>query len=181
MTDREFDKLKYPNGKYNPLVEITDELVQKWIRSIQELPEKLRDLVTNFSSEQLETPYRPEGWTVRQTLHHIGDSHLNCYIRFKWTLTEDTPTIKAYEEAAWADLFDSNEAPIELALDLIQALHAKWVYLLVGLSELQLNRYFIHPDTGKKVSLRKAIGMYAWHSDHHFAHIEHLAKREGWI
>lgn len=181
MTEKELKALRYPIGKYNPLVEVTDELLQEWIVSIENLPNKLSALVKDFSDEQLATPYRPGGWTVRQTLHHIGDSHANSYIRFKWTLTEDTPLIKAYEEAAWADLFDTKEAPINLALDFIEALHAKWVYLLKGLSEEQLNLRFVHPDSGKNISLRKTIGMYAWHSDHHYAHIEHLAKRESWV
>ncbi|MCP4459490.1 MAG: putative metal-dependent hydrolase [Cytophagales bacterium] len=181
MTDTELSNLRYPIGKFNPLVEATPELMRERITSIEDLPRKLIQLVTNFSEEQLDTPYRPEGWTVRQTLHHIGDSHANSYIRFKWTLTEDKPIIKAYAEASWAELVDSKEAPIELALDFIQALHAKWVFLLKGLTANQLDLRFVHPDSGKKVSLRKTIGLYAWHSEHHFGHIEHLAKREGWI
>jgi len=181
MTDKELNLLRYPIGKYNPLVEVTEELLNEWIQTIEQLPFNLRDLVGDFSEEQLATPYRPDGWTVRQTLHHIGDSHANSYIRFKWTLTENTPLIKAYDEAAWAELSDTREAPIELALDFIQALHAKWVYFLKGLNEEQLNREYVHPDSGKKITLRKTIGMYAWHSEHHFAHIKHLAKREGWI
>lgn len=181
MTEDELNILRYPIGKFNPLVEVTDKLMQEWIASIEELPQKLRQLLATFSEEQLDTPYRPGGWTVRQTLHHIGDSHTNSYIRFKWTLTENTPRIKAYDEAAWAELTDSREAPIELALDFIQALHAKWVYLIKSLNDDDLNLRFEHPESGKKISLRKTIRLYAWHSNHHYEHIAHLAKREGWI
>ena len=133
-----------------------------------------------MSDAQLNTPYRPEGWTVRQLVHHISDSHHNSYIRFKWALTEDTPTIKAYNEKAWAELFDTRTAPIQLSLDHLSAVHAKLVYLLKGLSEPQLQRSFIHPDGNQETTLKENIARYAWHSNHHFAHIENLLKREGW-
>lgn len=181
MMDKELNALKYPIGKFNPLMKVTDNLLKEWVSTIEELPSKLTELVSNFSIEQLDTPYRPGGWTVRQTLHHLGDSHANSYIRFKWALTEDTPLIKVYDEAKWAELSDSKNAPISLALDFLQALHAKWVYLIKGLNEENLDARFIHPDSGKKISLRKTIGMYAWHSAHHFAHIQNLVKREGWV
>ena len=139
------------------------------------------DLVKNFNLEQLETPYRPDGWTVRQVVHHIADSHHHSYTRFKWTLTENEPLIKAYEEKKWSTLFDARSAPIELSLTYIRALHAKLVYLLKGLTEEDLEMYYIHPEGDVQVTLAENIGKYAWHGNHHFAHIENLAKRKGWL
>lgn len=181
MENAAFEKLKYPIGKYrNPKI-ITDSHISEWISTLAELPVKLADLVKNLTEDQLETPYRPNGWTVRQTVHHISDSHHNSYIRFKWALTEDYPLIKAYDEKAWAELFDSKTAPILLSLAHLSAVHAKMVYLLKGLSKNDLKRKFLHPDGNIETSLDENIGRYAWHSKHHFAHIKNLMKREGWI
>ena len=160
---------------------ITRQVIENWIYTIEKFPKKLETLVQNLSEEQLNTPYRDGGWTVRQTIHHCGDSHVHSYIRFKWTLTEDSPTIKAYFEDRWAKLFDTKDAPIELSLQFIKALHAKWVYLLKGLTEDDLNKTFIHPESGDEVSLKKNIAIYAWHCNHHYAHIENLLKRKNWI
>ena len=175
------EHLKYPIGQVNIPAEITLKNISNWISDIENFPNRLENLVQNLSEEQLNTPYRNGGWTVRQTIHHCGDSHVNSYVRFKWTLTEDQPTIKAYYEDRWAELFDTKEAPITLSLHFIRALHAKWVYLLKRLNEDDLNKVFIHPESGDLVSLKKNIGIYAWHCNHHYAHIDNLLKRKNWI
>ncbi|UII26055.1 putative metal-dependent hydrolase [Fulvivirga maritima] len=172
--------LQYPIGKFNESAPKQGAEISGWIQQIEMLPEKLKQAVEGLNDAQLDTPYRPGGWTLRQVVHHIGDSHLNSYIRFKWTLTEDEPIIKAYNEKAWAELFDSEEGPIELTLNFIEALHKKWVYLLRGLKEDELNKFFVHPDNNNKVTLKLAIGMYAWHGNHHLAHISNLTTSKGW-
>ena len=135
--------------------------------------------MTPLTSSQLDTPYRPGGWTVRQVVHHVPDSHLNSLVRFKWALTEDRPTIKAYDEKGWAALPDYQVIPIAHSLDLLESLHVRWVGLLRNLSWTQLQREFVHPESGP-VSLAETIGAYAWHGQHHLAHIQHLIEREGW-
>lgn len=175
------ENLQYPIGHFECPKEITKAQIEEWIEVLESLPKRLTTLVGNLSQEQLETPYRPEGWTVRQVIHHIGDSHHNSYTRFKWTLTEDTPIIKAYEEKEWSKLFDTKSAPIELSLTYIAALHAKLVYLLKGLNDDDLAKQYIHPDGNVAVSVAENIGKYAWHSNHHFAHIEGLLKRKNWL
>lgn len=175
------EDLKYPIGQVQIPENITRSTIENWINDIAHFPLKLESLVKDLTEEQLDTPYRDGGWTVRQTVHHCGDSHVNSYIRFKWTMTEDQPTIKAYFEDRWAEIFDTKEAPIELALNFIHALHAKWVYLLKGLTDDDLNKTFIHPESGNIVSLKKNIAIYAWHCNHHYAHIENLLKRKNWI
>ncbi|WP_127142006.1 YfiT family bacillithiol transferase [Flagellimonas marinaquae] len=174
------EQLRYPIGRFELPKKITKEDIDAWIFVLEQLPERLSRMVGPLTDAQLNTPYRPQGWTVRQLVHHISDSHHNSYIRFKWALTEDTPTIKAYNEKAWAELFDTRTAPIQLSLDHLSAVHAKLVYLLKGLSEEQLQRGFIHPDGNQETTVKENIARYAWHSNHHFAHIENLLKREGW-
>ena len=174
------EHLKYPIGQVQIPTEITAQDINKWISDIEHFPTRLDALVINLSEEQLNTPYREGGWSIRQVVHHCGDSHVNSYIRFKWTLTENKPTIKAYYEDRWAELFDTKDAPIELGLNFIKALHTKWVYLLKGLSQEDLNVSFIHPESGNEVSLKKNIGIYAWHCNHHYAHIENLLLRNNW-
>ena len=173
--------LKYPIGRFERPGKIDRITLNNWIAQIETLPERLLRLTNPLSSEQLDTPYRPDGWTVRQVLHHIADSHTNSYIRFKWALTESKPTIKAYDEKAWADLFDTRTAPIELSLSYLRALHAKWVYLLKGLSDSDLQKEFIHPSTQNLVPLDENIGLYAWHGEHHYMHIKNLIDRKGWF
>lgn len=174
------EKLKYPIGKANIPVNISKTDIKKWIDIIEDHPEKLSRLVNNLTKDQLDTPYRPEGWTVRQVIHHLGDSHTNSYIRFKWALTEDKPIIKAYHEDRWAELKDTKFAPINLSLNYLRVLHAKWVYLLKGLSTDDLKKCFIHPETKMEVSLAENIGIYAWHCEHHYTHIKNLIKTQGW-
>ncbi len=167
---------RYPIGQFECPKIISDTHIKQWIKDIEELPVKLNELVSGFTSLQLETSYREGGWTARQVIHHIHDSHHNGYIRFKWGMTEDKPMIKAYNEQLWAELFDTKSAPIELSLDLIKALHAKWVYFLKGLSADDLKREFIHPEGNVSISLGEDIGIYAWHGNHHLAHLQLIPK-----
>ena len=176
MTD-----VRYPIGQFDPPEEITEEIKNDWIQTLEDFPSKLENLVKNLTDEQLDTPYREGGWTIRQVVHHCSDSHHHSYIRFKWALTEDQPTIKAYNEGAWAKLFDTRTAPIQMSIDHLKAVHHKLVYLLRGLQDEDLEKSFIHPESGDTVVLRKNIGIYAWHSNHHYAHIENLLIRQGWM
>jgi uncharacterized damage-inducible protein DinB len=175
MTD-----IRYPIGQFEAPETITEAIKNAWIQTLEDFPSRLENLVKNLSDEQLDTPYREGGWTVRQVVHHCSDSHHHSYIRFKWALTENQPVIKAYNEGEWAKLFDTQTAPIQMSIDHLKAVHFKLVYLLRGLSEEDLEKSFIHPESGDTVVLRKNIGIYAWHSNHHYAHIENLLLRKGW-
>lgn len=172
--------LQYPIGPLSLPDDIDASHIAEWIGILEAFPNQLRTLVQNLNESQLDTRYRPGGWTVRQVVHHCADSHHHSYIRFKWALTEANPRIKAYQEQDWAELFDSRTAPIELSLKHLDAVHAKLVYLLKGLTNEELSATFIHPETNKTVSLKENIANYAWHSQHHYAHIEQLMIREGW-
>lgn len=174
------EHLKYPIGKASIPGIITEQDIQKWISALEAFPKKIRLITENLSKEQLNTPYREGGWTIRQVVHHVADSHYHSYIRFKWSLTEEKPVIKAYYEDRWAELHDY-KAPIELSLNALDSLHAKWVYFLKGLTDDDLKRVFIHPETGEEITLEKNIGIYAWHSQHHYAHIENLLRRKNWL
>lgn len=177
---RKMSNLKYPIRKFNPPKRITKEIIKDWILILEKFPTRLEKLVSNLSDIQLDTPYREEGWTVRQVVHHCSDSHHHSYIRFKWALTENQPIIKAYNEKYWAELFDTKTAPIDISILHLKAIHTKLVYLLKGLSNDDLEKSFIHPETNDIVLLRTNIGIYAWHCNHHYAHIENLLIREGW-
>mgnify|MGYP001823656381 CR=1 FL=1 len=181
MTEQDLNKLKYPIGKFERPSNITPEIIESWISILEHFPERLENLVKNLSESQLDTPYRPDGWTIRQVVHHVSDSHHHSYTRFKWALTEDTPTIKAYYEARWAELSDSKTAPILMSLNHLRVIHFKLVYLLRNMTEDNLNKTFIHPEGNNTVVLKENIGIYAWHSNHHYAHIEELLKRNSWI
>ena len=170
--------LRYPIGQFSPPELVTQDRVACWIDDIGALPADLRRIVNPLTDDQLDTPYRPDGWTVRQVVHHLPDSHMNCFVRFKWALTEHRPLIKAYDENSWAALPDC-DAPIVHSLDLLEALHGRWVDLLRGLDRSQLRREFVHPESGP-VTLAVSIGSYAWHGRHHLAHIERLCERRGW-
>ncbi|HEY0161455.1 MAG TPA: bacillithiol transferase BstA [Edaphobacter sp.] len=169
---------RYPIGKFERPETITADERLNAIATLAELPEELRNAVDGFGSGQLNTPYREGGWTVRQLVHHIADSHLNAFVRIKLALTEDWPTVKPYDEKAWATLHDS-AAPVEWSLELIESLHARWVMLLQSLTEEQWKRGYRHPEDGD-CSVEVAALIYAWHSRHHTAHITHLRSREGW-
>lgn len=181
MDINDLEKLRYPIGHFVVHEPVTKILIDDWIAQLEALPVNLEDLVSDLTEVQLDTPYRPEGWTVRQVVHHLADSHHHSYIRFKWALTEDRPEIKAYEEKAWANLFDAKTAPIGLSLNHLKAVHAKLVYLLRGLTEEDLEKTFVHPEDKAEVSIKENIGKYAWHGCHHLAHIERLMHREGWL
>lgn len=180
MTTAEIDELRYPIGKLKMPEQITAREINKWINDISELPEKLKASVKNLSKEQLDTPYRPEGWTLKQLIHHIADSHMSALLRFKWALTENGPTIKAYDEKSFADLYDSKFAPVDISLDFISALHSKWVILLENMSVTDFEKTFVHPETGYRYTLKESLANYSWHGRHHFAHLDNLLKRKGW-
>ncbi|MFS0777059.1 YfiT family bacillithiol transferase [Neobacillus sp. 3P2-tot-E-2] len=170
--------MKYPIGNFQFDGEITNSITKNWINEIKDLPILLRDVVKDLDNEQLDTPYRPGGWTVRQVIHHLADSHMNAYVRFKLALTEEKPVIKPYEETKWAELSDY-KLPIDISLSLLEALHIRWTDLLLSLIPADMEKTFIHPDSGE-VSVGKNIGIYAWHGRHHLAHITSLCNRKGW-
>tara|TARA_R110000868_G_scaffold386643_6_gene655007 strand:- start:63 stop:608 length:546 start_codon:yes stop_codon:yes gene_type:complete len=181
MNDQDFERLKYPIGQFDCPSNITEQHIASWISILEHFPNRLENLVKDLNDSQLDTTYRPNGWTIRQVIHHLSDSHHHSYTRFKWALTEDKPLIKAYNETAWADLFDSKTAPIEMSLFHLKAVHSKLVYLLKGLDIDDFNKSFIHPETNSEVLLSYNVGNYAWHSNHHYAHIENVLKRKNWI
>lgn len=181
MTNQELEFLRYPIGECQIPNEITKDDIAKNIDVLEQFPNRLEGLVKNLTDEQLDTPYRPDGWTVRQTVHHVSDSHHHSYTRFKWSLTEDKPLIKAYYEERWAELIDSKSAPIEMSLQHLKAIHTKLVYLLKRMTSEDFEKGFTHPETNKLVKLKENVAIYAWHSNHHYAHIENLLKREDWF
>lgn len=178
-TAHEID-LRYPVGRFDWDAPISEKDHQILIATIAETPGALRSAVAGMSRDQLETRYRPGGWTVKQVVHHVPDSHLNAYTRFKLALTEDEPTIKPYNEAAWAELADSRRVPIEVSLELLDALHLRWVTVLRSMDPADFRRGLRHPELGKVLTLQQMLGLYAWHGRHHVAHITSLKKREGW-
>lgn len=173
------EDLRYPIGRLQRPESLPDAQRRRAIDVIAAAPAEMRAAVRGLDDTQLDTPYRPDGWTVRQVVHHVPDSHLNAYIRFKWALTEDTPTIKAYDEAAWAKLEDSRVTPIETSLTMLEMLHDRWVRLLRSLSPSDYSRKLIHPENGP-MTLDGVLATYEWHSRHHVAHIVGLRKRSGW-
>jgi hypothetical protein len=170
---------RYPAGKFQMPAEVTQELRATAIETISELPENLRNAVAGLSSEHLDTPYREGGWTVRQVVHHLADSHAQAFMRLRWALTEDWPLVMGYDEKAWAELHDSLVAPVEWSLEIIEATHARWVMLLSTLTEGQWMRGFKHAERGPS-TIEQVTLLYAWHSIHHTAHITHLRQQKGW-
>lgn len=173
------EDLRFPVGRFHWPEAVTAEDRQRCIDVIADTPARLREAVDGLSAEQLDTPYREGGWTVRQVIHHVPDSHMNSYVRFKLALTEDEPLIKPYDEAAWAHLGDSRATPIETSLCLLDCLHARWVNLLRDISEQGWKRSFRHPEHGA-VTLESNLALYAWHGEHHVGHIVALRRRNGW-
>jgi len=172
MSDEE---LKYPVGKFEVPVSYNTEDIQQWIGVIKTLPAKLRHAIAHLNDQQLDTPYRPGGWTIRQVVHHMADSHMNSLIRFKWTLTEENTTIKAYDQTNWAMLPDYR-LPVESSLNILKGVHQHMVALFESFTETEWNRTFKHPETGADVSLKRNLALYAWHSRHHLAHVTNTVK-----
>jgi DinB superfamily len=170
--------LSYPIGKFTFPQSTTPDQRLQWIAEIAKTPAKMRAAVAGLTSEQLDTPYRPDGWTVRQVVHHVPESHMNAYIRFKLALTEDEPTVKPYDEAAWAKLPDVASTPIDVSLTMLDALHDRWVRVLQEMREADFARTFRHPELGV-VTLERNLALYAWHGKHHVAHITSLRDRKG--
>jgi len=162
---------RYPIGKFQLAEEINTQVLGNWITDIEELPKQLRKACDKLSSEALETPYRLGGWTARQVIHHLADSHMNSYLRFKWSLTEDEPTIKAYDEKLWALEKEAMTGDINLSLDLIESLHARLTTVLKNMDEADFKRGFFHPESNKRWQLDKTLAVYAWHGKHHLGHI----------
>lgn len=179
METTDMETLRYPIGRYKPAPYYSEADIANFTNHIAELPARLRNAVQGLTDVQLDTPYRQGGWTVRQVVHHLADSHINSYTRFRMALTEDLPNIKTYEEMGWAELPDAKKGPVKLSLDLLEALHTRWVIMLRGLEPQQLKRAFMHPDLGE-VALEKSLALYSWHGLHHLAHIESLKKRMSW-
>jgi uncharacterized damage-inducible protein DinB len=174
----ELEALRYPIGRFRPPAETGVRARRAQIDSLRALPERLREAVSGMSPAQLDTPYREGGWTLRQLVHHVADSHANAYIRFKLALTEDWPTIKPYDEAAWARLADSR-LPIDGSLVFVESLHARWVALIESLAEEEFACGYHHPENGPQ-TLAHVLALYDWHSRHHTAHITSLRERQGW-
>ena len=172
------DDPRFPIGKFHPPATYTSELLAQHIAEIAQTPASMRQAVAGLTEAQLDTPYRDGGWTVRQVVHHVPDSHMNAYIRFKLALTEDNPTIKPYEEQLWAELADS-KLPVELSLKTLELLHERWVVLLKSMDDQAWARTFRHPAMGN-VPLPMAAALYAWHGQHHVAHVTKLRERMGW-
>ena len=171
--------LQYPLGRFQPPAEVSEADRKDWIAAIEQLPEQLSAAVASLSEQQLDTPYRPGGWTVRQVVHHLADSHMNCYLRYRFALTEDKPRIAPYDQAIWAEIPDAKTGPVASSLDLLTGLHRRWAMLLRSMNEQQFARAFLHPERGE-VRLDWATGLYAWHGRHHVAQIVGLREREKW-
>lgn len=168
--------LSYPIGQFEKPAIIDDQIIDAWISQIESLPARFKKEVLGLSTEQLDAPYRPGGWTVRQLIHHVPDSHINSYIRFHWALTEEAPRIKAYNEAAWAELSYLKDLDIKTSLDLLAIIHKRWVALLRSLTPTDLDKTFVHPENNETYQLREVIGMYAWHGEHHLAHVKLVSE-----
>jgi hypothetical protein len=171
--------LKYPIGSYKRPEHIDLPEVAEWITDISQFPEKLAALTSSLRNDQLKWPYRPGGWTIHQVVHHCADSHMNSFIRFKLAMTEENPTIKPYLEHLWAEMPDTLDANISHSLAMLEGLHQRWVILLKNLKPEDLERKFIHPEHGKRFTLGETIALYAWHSNHHLAHVEQAIKYKG--
>ena len=170
---------RYPIGKYieQPF---SEKELQERLLDIRSLPQLLEYSITNLDEKQLDTPYRDGGWSVKQLVHHVADSHMNAYIRFKLALTEDNPTIKPYDEKFWAEMIDSKIIPINISLTLLYALHARWSEILKHITTTEWDRTIYHPEHKKEMTLWYMLGSYAWHSKHHVAHVNMLREKEGW-
>jgi uncharacterized damage-inducible protein DinB len=174
-----YEQLQYPIGRFQKPQSTAAEQRTVWIEDLDRLPAQLRAATANLSEQQLDTPYRSGGWTVRQLIHHIADSHINSYVRFRLALTEQMPVIKPYDEKAWAELSDARTAPIGISLSILENVHARLVTLLRSMTDEDFMRKYRHPEMGES-SLGAVLALYAWHSRHHLAHIQNLKQRSGW-
>lgn len=170
---------RYPVGKFTFEGPLTQQQKQEYLNDIEQTPARLREAVRGLNDKQLDTPYRDGGWTVRQVVHHVPDSHMNSYVRFKLALTEDEPTIRPYREDRWAELAEAKSAPIEVSLALLDLLHQRWMLFLRNFTDADWKRNFRHPELGL-MSLEKTLALYAWHGRHHVAHVTELRKKMGW-
>jgi hypothetical protein len=180
MENLDLEKLKYPIGKFITPKTYSSDYVLTKIEEIESFPERLKKETRDLNNEQLNTPYRRGGWTVRQVIHHCVESHMNCFIRIKWTLTENNPVIKPYDENLWSALPDNLHMPIEPSLVLLEGLHARLAFLMKSLSKTELEKSFIHPENNSEYKIKEIIGLYAWHGNHHLAHITFLKKYKNW-
>ncbi len=180
MTKKELNKLRFPIGPFEKPEKYSKEIIEKYIQIISHFPAKLKTETSHLNEKQLNTPYRPQGWTIKQVVHHCADSHINSFVRFKLALTEDNPTIKPYQEAKWAELPDSLNMAIEPSLMLLEGLHNRWTVLLNALTKKELERNFFHPEYEREISLQEIMGFYSWHCEHHLAHITQLKKLNNW-
>lgn len=173
------EDLRFPVGRLKIVPVTTDAQRAEWIRVLEELPDLMRAALSPLDDSQLDTPYRPGGWTIRQVAHHVPDSHMNAYIRFCLALTEDVPTIRPYDQAAWAELPYSRTAPVDVSLRILDAVHARWTTMMKQLKPSDWRRTFHHPENGIQ-TLEEQLQTYAWHSRHHLAHVTRTVERSGW-
>ena len=178
MENSTLEHLRYPIGKFIAPEIYSGEYINNKIAEIASFPERLKKEVLQLTEEQLETAYRQDGWTIRQVIHHCADSHMNCFIRIKWALTEENPTIKFYHEDRWAELHDNLTMPVQPTLSFLDGLHYRLAYLMNSLSNEDLEKTFIHPENNKEFKIKEIIGTYAWHGNHHLAHIMELKKQK---
>lgn len=174
------DPIRYPVGKYEKPARILKSDVSKWRKEIERLPRDLKKLVSGLDDHQLDTPYREGGWTVRQVIHHLADSHMQAYCRIKLALTEDNPTVKPYEEKLWAELSDAKTADIKFSLYILTGLHKRWALCIKAMTKDDYKKTFFHPVHGRNQTVGEIIGLYAWHCRHHLSHIRNLIKAKGW-
>lgn len=175
----ELEKLKFPIGKFQKPDFISESDLKTWISEIENFPVKIKKLTSTLSSEELNWIYRPQGWSIKQVIHHCADSHMNSFIRFKLALTENIPTIKPYKEAFWAELVDGNSNNILPSLQIIEGVHTRWVLLLKSFGKEELKKQFTHPESNKTFCLDEIIGLYTWHCNHHLSHIEQALQHKG--
>lgn len=174
------EQKKYPIGKFRMQENISDQDIDLFIKNIKDFPSKLKNLVEDWTDEQLDTQYREGGWKVRQLINHLSDSHMNSFIRFKLALTEENPTIKPYDEAKWAELQDSFSIEIKPALQILKGLHKRWAFELKSLTNREFESTFFHPEENRAITLKESVAFYSWHCEHHLAHLKNLKKEKGW-
>jgi hypothetical protein len=177
----DMESLKYPIGKFSKPEIITPGHLDNWIRDLENLPEQLSKLISPLTNDQLQTAYRPEGWNIRQVVHHLADSHTNAFFRFKLALTEDHPVIKPYDQEKWAQCFDSTMVSVKPSLKIIEGIHQRWTMLLRTLTDKDWPRTFYHPERQKDFTLSETAGLYAWHGRHHYQQIHDLVVRMRWF